>query len=52
MTAKHDNLKPDPLAQTHEVFNQARAVKRCAATEPGGQKTACLPTEPKPAARK
>ena len=27
MTAKHDNLKPDPLAQTHEVFNQARALE-------------------------
>lgn len=27
MTAKHDNLQPDPLAQTHEVFNQARALE-------------------------
>ena len=27
MTAKHDSLKPDPLAQTHEVFNQARALE-------------------------
>ena len=27
MNAKHDTLKPDPLAQTHEVFNQARALE-------------------------
>ena len=27
MNAKHDTLKADPLAQTHEVFNQARALE-------------------------
>ncbi|MZR62289.1 acyl-CoA dehydrogenase family protein [Alcanivorax sp. DP30] len=27
MNAKHDSLKPDPLAQTHEVFNQARVLE-------------------------
>ena len=27
MNAKYDSLKPDPLAQTHEVFNQAKALE-------------------------
>ncbi len=27
MNAKHDSLKPDPLAQTHEVFNQAKPLE-------------------------
>lgn len=27
MNAKHEHLKPDPLAQTHDVFNQARALE-------------------------
>ena len=27
MNAKHANLNADPLAQTHEVFNQARALE-------------------------
>jgi putative acyl-CoA dehydrogenase len=27
MNAKHDTLKADPLAQTHEVFNQARTLE-------------------------